>query len=303
LGGVAALQFTLPIEASAPFAHATTGSSAHLYWRGQGEELAVIRLPPRPPSVAFYLVACGAAWLACLGGGSTANAQRSAAPAPNLSATWARRGCTGGQPCPFIPVQLPLKARTIGFIQAFDEALGPKYDCVPATMPSLVIDPYNLAIEQRRDRLIFRYEKDDIVRTVWLNGSGPQPSVYDVYWQGHSVGRYENGQLIVETTKFPFDPTGLDDMYNIPSSTQKKVIERYWREGDVLKADIITEDPLFLTAAIQFQFEWQRTDQPLELPYACDPELAKQPLKFIPSKYQDPGWLALPPLPGTPPSP
>jgi hypothetical protein len=54
---------------------------------------------------------------------------------------------------------------------------------------------------------------------------------------------------------------------------------------------------------VQFQFEWQRTEQPLELPYACDPELAKQPLKFIPSKYQDPGFVALPELPSTPPSP
>ena len=66
------------------------------------------------------------------------SAQRSGNAAPDLAAIWARGGCTGGQPCPFIPTQLPLKARAIGFIQAFDEALGPKYDCAPATMPSLV---------------------------------------------------------------------------------------------------------------------------------------------------------------------
>jgi hypothetical protein len=228
--------------------------------------------------------------------------QRSAADS-NLVETWARRGCTSGQPCPFIPSQLPLKARAIGFIQAFDEPLGPKYDCVPATMPSLIIDPYNFKIEEHRDRLVFTYEKDDIARTIWLNGNGPQPTVYDVYWQGHSVGRYEDGELVIETTKFPFDPTGLDDMYNIPSSTQKKVVERYRRVGDVLEAEIVTEDPLFLTEPVRFTFEWERTDRPLELPYSCDPELAKQPLKFIPSKYQEPAWTALPPLPSTPPSP
>jgi hypothetical protein len=238
-----------------------------------------------------------------LAAATTVAAQRSGSAVPDLAETWARRGCTGGQPCPFIPTELPLKARAIGFIQAFDEALGPKYDCAPATMPSLVIDPYNFAIEQHRDRLVFTYEKDDIVRTIWMNGSGPAPSVYDSYWQGHSVGHYEDGALIVETTKFPFDPTGLDDMYNIPSSTQKRVVERYWRDGNALKADIVTEDPLFLTRPVQFTFEWQRTDDPLVLPYACDPELAKQPLQFIPSKYQDPGFIALPALPSTPPSP
>jgi hypothetical protein len=231
------------------------------------------------------------------------SARRAAAKAPDLAAIWARGGCTGGQPCPFIPSELPLKARAIGFMQAFDEPLGPKYDCVPATMPSLIIDPYNFKIEQHDDRLVFAYEKDDIVRTIWLDDHGPQPSVYDVYWQGHSVGRYEDGSLVVETTKFPFDPTGLDDMYNIPSSTQKRVIERYWREGDTLKAEIVTEDPLFLARPVEFQFEWRRTDTPLELPYACDAELAKQPLKYIPSKYQDPGFVALPALPSTPASP
>ena len=243
------------------------------------------------------LVACAAA---ALGASFGVVAQRGI---PDLTETWARRGCTGGQPCPFIPTQLPLKARAIGFIQAFDEALGPKYDCAPATMPSLVIDPYNFAIEQQRDQLVLTYEKDDIVRTIWLNEAGPKPTVYDQYWQGHSVGHYENGVLIVETTKFPFDPTGLDDMYNIPSSTQKRVVERYWRESDTLKADIVTEDPLFLTRPVQFQFEWQKTDDELVLPYACDPELAKQPLQFIPSKYEDPNFIALPALPSTPPSP
>ncbi|HLF13143.1 MAG TPA: hypothetical protein VJA26_18230 [Gammaproteobacteria bacterium] len=256
--------------------------------------------------LSLTLAVAGCAWLVGQGSASLASAQsaqRSASSIPDLAEIWARRGCTAGQPCPFIPSQLPLKARAIGFMQAFDEALGPKYDCVPATMPSLVIDPYNFKIEQHEDRLVFTYEKDDIVRTVWLNGNGPQPTVYDVYWQGHSVGHYEDDRLVIETAKFPFDPTGLDDMYNIPSSTQKKVIERYWREGNVLKADIVTEDPLFLIEAVQFEFEWERTDSPLELPYACDPQLAKQPLKFIPSKYQDPAWAAMPPLPSTPPSP
>src|SRR5690606_21960259 len=248
----------------------------------------------------FSALLAGVASLAAGGMATPAAAQPGT---PDLTEIWARRGCTGVPSSPPIPSELPLKAPAIGFMQALDEPLGPKYDCVQATMPSLVIDPYNFAIEQHEDRLVLTYEKDDIIRTIWLEGHGPQPSVYDVFWQGHSVGRYEDGALVVVTTKFPFDPTGLDDMYNIPSSTQKKVTERYWREGDGLQADILTEDPLFLTEPVRFQFEWERTDRPLDLPYGCDPELAKQPLRFLPSKYQDPGWVALPPPPSTPASP
>src|SRR5690606_32264008 len=146
--------------------------------------------------LSFPALVAGAAAVLAAGVPPPASAQRDI---PDLTSIWARRGCTGGQSCPFIPSELPLKARAIGFMQAFDEPLGPKYDCVQATMPSLVIDPYNFAIEQHEDRLVLTYEKDDIVRTIWLEGHAPQPAVYDVFWQGHSVGRYQDGALVGET--------------------------------------------------------------------------------------------------------
>jgi hypothetical protein len=222
--------------------------------------------------------------------GLNALAQTSSAGVPNLSEIWARKGCVpNSDVCPYIETEKPLTARAKAFRNMFDELAAPKYDCVQATAPSLIIDPYNFRIEQRPDRVIMTYEKDDIVRTVWLEGHGhPRPSVYDFFIQGYSTGKYEGNQLIVETTRFMFDPTGLDDMRNLPSSTQKRVVERYWREGNLLKVDVVTEDPIFLLEPIRFGFEWQRTDQPLSLPYDCDPELAKQPLQFTPTKYPEP---------------
>ena len=46
-----------------------------------------------------------------------------------------------------------------------------------------------------------------------------------------------------------FDITGFDDYNGIPSSQQKKVKERYWRDGEKLKATVTVEDPLFLRKA------------------------------------------------------
>ena len=189
---------------------------------------------------------------------------------------------------------MQLKARAIGFSQAFDETLSPRYDCSPAAAPFILRDPYNFAIEQQADRVLLIYEKDDVVRTVWLEGHGhPEPGAYDFTIQGHSRGRYEDSQLVVETTKFTFDPIGLADTGNIPSSTLKKVTERYWREGDLLKANVITEDPLILMEPYEFTFQWELTEVAL-VPYGCDPELARFPAEFQPSKYQDPGWVRLP---------
>jgi hypothetical protein len=219
-----------------------------------------------------------------------AGAQQSASTVPDLSEIWARGGCMPtSDVCPYIETDKPLTARAKAFRDAFDELAAPKYDCVQATSPSLLIDPYNFQIEQRNDRVIFIYEKDDIVRTVWLQGHNhPEPGPYDFYLQGYSTGRYEGNQLVVETTKFSFDPTGLDDMRNLPSSTRKRVVERYWREDDRLKVDVLTEDPVFLLEPIKFGFEWRKTETPLLLPYGCDPELARQPLEFVPSKFPDP---------------
>ena len=51
--------------------------------------------------------------------------------------------------------------------------------------------------------------------------------------------------MVVETTKFTYDPHGMiDNSPFIPSSQRKKVAERYWREGTTLNADAVTEDPL-----------------------------------------------------------
>lgn len=55
---------------------------------------------------------------------------------------------------------------------AIDEFQHPMYDCVPAAVPPILGDPYNFSIEQRSDRVIIRYEKDEMERTVWLEGHG-----------------------------------------------------------------------------------------------------------------------------------
>ena len=215
---------------------------------------------------------------------------------PELSSVWNRLGCIADPvTCPMDIGALPLRARTVGFRAAFDEVLAPKYDCVQATAPSLINDPYNFEIEQLQDRVIMRYEKDDVVRTIWLRGHGhPEPGVYDFYHQGHSVGRYEDGALIVETTHFSFDPIGIDDMLNVPSSTQKRVVETYRRDGAKLLATVITHDPLVLLEPLEMRFEWERTEAPLLLPYGCDPELAKLQLELLPPQYQEPAWVRLP---------
>lgn len=217
-------------------------------------------------------------------------AQEGAAEIPDLAAIWQRIrlprpdeippdargfGRTGS---------LALNARGIGMRDAFDESLHPMYDCVPATIPQLLGDPYNFSIDQRTDRVIIRFEKDDVTRTIWLEGHGHREATANDYSiQGYSTGRYENGELVVETTKYAFNPSGLVERSPmVPSSTSKRTVERYSRDGDGLAVEVLVEDPLMLTEPILFSYVYESTDVALIDWLPCDPAQARAPLRYMP---------------------
>ena len=208
---------------------------------------------------------------------------------PQLSGVW--DGGPGSRPIngadvPWAAENFPvLNERGLAFQDVFDEAISPKYDCVPSTPPALVYDPYMMEVVQWPDRVLFRYEKDDQLRTVWLDGREPTPMDYNL--QGVSVGHYEGGALHVTTTHFTFDVTGFDDYNGIPSSQLKKVTERYWREGDQLKVTLTVEDELFLREPASFTTQWNPAPDGYKLQaYACDAEVARSPVKFLVPTYK-----------------
>ena len=207
---------------------------------------------------------------------------------PDLSGNWAADTCLPADagPCPFDFDALPLHPRARAHMEIFDEPIATKYSCVQVSLPTLAADDFSVGFEQLDDRVVLTYEKDDVVRTVWLEGHGhPEARAYDFSIQGHSVGRYEAGQLVIETTQFAYDPTGLWDEWPVPSSTEKRVVERYRREGDRLVADVQVDDPVFLTAPVGFTFQWNRSEEPLVLPWGCDPVRAREPLQYLPSRW------------------
>jgi hypothetical protein len=225
-------------------------------------------------------------------------AQAPAVPAgvPNVSGTYAGRRCVpaNSDVCPEMNVkgaERLMTARGKAFIAAFDEVAAPKYDCNPAGIPVIFGDPWAVRIEQLPDRVNFTYEKDDVVRTVWLDGHGHQkPRSGLLFMHGYSTGRYEGNQLVVETSKFTFDPEGYaGDAINAPSSTQKRLVERYSRDGDTLRLELTAEDPVFLLGPITYSMELRATTEPLSLPWNCDPVSAQRNLHVVKSKFpQDP---------------
>jgi hypothetical protein len=205
-------------------------------------------------------------------------AQESASGMPDLSAIWQRSGRA------VTPEEFPLNARGLGMREAIDEFQHPMYDCVAAAVPHILGDPYNFSIEQPPGRVIIKFEKDDITRTVWLEGHGHRAvAASDFSVQGYSTGRYENGDLVVETTHFTFDPSGLEDKPPmVPSSTSKRTVERYSRDGDRLTVEVDVEDPLFLTESVRFTFQFGPTETPLVDWIPCERSQARNALRYIP---------------------
>jgi hypothetical protein len=218
-----------------------------------------------------------------------ARAQDEFAPAPDLSGVWdggprARR--VNGPTMPWVPGEnFPaLNERAEAFQSIFDEAIAPKYDCVPSASPAIQYDPYFMEVVQWPERVLFRYEKDDQLRTVWLDGRQPPLNEYTV--QGFAVGRYEGDTLVVETSNFVFDITGFDDYNGIPSSQLKRVTELYWMENDELNVTLTVEDPLFLREPASYTTRWLRAPEGYRLnPYDCDPVEARRAVRFMVPRY------------------
>jgi hypothetical protein len=213
----------------------------------------------------------------------SASAQSSAAAAaiPRLAGIWHRQGpLDGKRDPPMMPTN-----RALGFEKAYENALSPTYDCVPTPMPAVANDNYDFQIEQKPDRVIMTYEKMDVVRTIWLDGHGhPEPGAYDYSNQGYSIGRYDGYTLVVETTKFLPDARGFTSNRFVPNTALKKMTERYWRDGDVLKMQTTSVDPLVLKEPFQFNYEYAPRTEALTK-YDCDPEDSRFGAQFHKSIY------------------
>jgi hypothetical protein len=243
-------------------------------------------------AVCAVAAAAIAAQIAVLGAQSAPTTGTSAvAPpgVPDLQGIWdggGRARPVNSEHFPWTKENFPvLNERALAYQKVFDEITAPKYDCQPSTSPAIQYDPYSMQVLQWPDRVIFRYEKDDQIRTVWLDGR--KPTVQDISLQGFSVGRYEKNRLYVTTTHFAFDITGFDDYNGIPSSSLKKVTEEYWREGPELKVTVTVEDELFLRKPASYTTRWLPGRPGYQLSaWDCDPEASRAPAKMMPSKYK-----------------
>jgi hypothetical protein len=114
--------------------------------------------------------------------------------------------------------------------------------CLPPGVPRIMLMARPFEIVQTANRILFMYEGGAHVwRQVWMDGRA-HPKDPNPNWQGHSIGHWEGGTLVVDTVGFN-DRTWLDDAGH-PHTERLRVIEKYTRtEPLTMKYDVTIDDP------------------------------------------------------------
>lgn len=171
---------------------------------------------------------------------------------------------------------LPLTEKAKAIAAEFDVNKDPFFDCVPPPVPDSLSTPYlHQIIVNDDDTITLREEYWQIDRTVYMDGrehpaNGPRTN------QGHSIGHWEDGDLVVDTTLF--EDHGYGNGSGIPSGAQKHIVERYalGDDGRTLSISYVLEDPEYLAAPVTDTRQWRYTPH-LELqPNVCDLETARR---------------------------
>jgi hypothetical protein len=129
------------------------------------------------------------------------------------------------------------------------------FDGASADNPRLRCEPTNILFDwtfesdvnrivQEDDRIRIVYGSMGLERTVYLN-VGEHPADLAPSRAGHSIGRWEDDVLVVDTVGF--EPGILSADGRLPHSDRLHVVERFWLDPETgaLRRSYVAEDPLY----------------------------------------------------------
>ncbi|HEU4619262.1 MAG TPA: DUF6152 family protein [Gammaproteobacteria bacterium] len=173
---------------------------------------------------------------------------------------------------------LPVNAKGQAQVDAFNPDDNPAWSCGPVTMPEVLGYPYPFqVVRSGGDRLVLRYEVDNLERVVHLDAAtvpadaAPTPL-------GYSVGRFENGELIIDTARFSDVKWG--NGRGVDSGAEKTTEERYrlGNDGKTLTLEFTMTDPEYLREPVKIEHTYDLLADYTLQDYTCDPATARRHL-------------------------
>lgn len=143
--------------------------------------------------------------------------------------------------------------------------------CEPRPAPRIMIAGDRKSIELGDDVLWIRGEYDATERVAYLDARPPEGRTV----HGHSLARWEDGVLVVETSNFTENAIGITA--GLPSSTEKHLVERFALDddGQSLTYSFELTDPIYLAEPLVGQMRWlYRPNVDFAL-VPCDPNVTR----------------------------
>ncbi|HEX9875695.1 MAG TPA: DUF6152 family protein [Gammaproteobacteria bacterium] len=146
---------------------------------------------------------------------------------------------------------------------------APTLNCVPKGMPLIMEQPYPMEIVDEGDEIVMHLEEYDTVRRVAMaDGVQAQARNRSSSLLGNSVGRWEDGVLVVDTTDIDylhFDKTG------IRQSAAVRTEERFTLSDDGSRLDyqMTVTDPATFTEPVVLTKAWVYRPNDEVRPYDC----------------------------------
>jgi len=117
----------------------------------------------------------------------------------------------------------PLLATAAAVRDAYDPGDQTLRGCTKWTMPRLMANPLPMEFVRSDGNILIRFEEDDNVRTVHMNGDAQESSA-ELSALGYSTGRWEGETLVIETSRL--EPERFDDA-GTPFSDALQLTERF----------------------------------------------------------------------------
>lgn len=161
----------------------------------------------------------------------------------------------------------PLNEEALALKSEFDLLDNFTGTCEPVGMPRLMWYPHPYLFTDHGDTIVLRTEMYDASRTIHM-GSYASSDDKPVSLMGYSIGRWEDGVLVVETTGIDWD---FYDTQGSPQSDQIEVVERYSLSEDQTRLDyhIVATDPVYFTGPATITGHWLALGEEIK-PYDCE---------------------------------
>ena len=132
--------------------------------------------------------------------------------------------------------------------------------CVPYGPPAIHIEAVLTTIEVQAEKVTFTTDMDGVParRDVHLDLREHPPNLTATFG-GHSIGRWEQGTLVIDTVGFTAHEEGFG--FGVPSSERKHLVERFGLSADgrqlvytttIVDPEVLTE-PVTVEARLDYR--------------------------------------------------